>query len=111
MYAVIFEVEIKPEGKEEYLKIASDLRNELNDIDGFISIERFQSLVNPKKLVSLSFWESEGAISNWRNNINHRMAQQKGRYELFSDYRLRVAHIVRDYGPNSREQAPKDEIT
>ena len=108
MYAVIFEVEIKPEGKEEYLKIASDLRNELNDIDGFISIERFQSLVNQKKLVSLSFWESEEAISNWRNNINHRMAQQKGRYKLFSDYRLRVAQIVRDYGPNSREQAPKE---
>jgi heme-degrading monooxygenase HmoA len=108
MYAVIFEVEIKPEGKEEYLKIASDLRNELNDIEGFISIERFQSLVNQKKLVSLSFWESEEAISNWRKNINHRMAQQKGRYKLFSDYRLRVAHIVRDYGINSREQAPKD---
>ena len=108
MYAVIFEVEIKPEGKEEYLKIASDLRNELNDIDGFISIERFQSLVNQKKLVSLSFWESEEAISNWRKNINHRMAQQKGRYKLFADYRLRVAPIVRDYGLNSREQAPKE---
>jgi heme-degrading monooxygenase HmoA len=80
----------------------------LNDIEGFISIERFQSLANQKKLVSLSFWESEEAISNWRNNINHRMAQQKGRYKLFADYRLRVAHIVRDYGLNSREQAPKE---
>ncbi len=108
MYAVIFEVEIKPEGKEDYLQIATDLRKELDQIDGFISVERFQSLVNEEKLVSLSFWESEKAISNWRNNINHKMAQKKGRYELFSNYRLRVAHVVRDYGPTSRELAPKE---
>ncbi len=107
MYAVIFEVEIKPEGKEEYLQLASELFSELNDIDGFISVERFQSLVNKEKMVSLSLWESENAILNWRNNINHKIAQQKGRYKLFSDYRLRVAHVVREYGPNSREQAPR----
>ncbi len=107
MYAVIFEVEVKAERKEEYLKIASELRNELNAIDGFISIERFQSLVNEKKLVSLSFWESEQAITVWRNNLNHKIAQQKGRSTLFSDYRLRVAKIVRDYGLKNREQAPK----
>jgi heme-degrading monooxygenase HmoA len=68
MYAVIFEVEVKPERMQEYLQIASELRNELNTVDGFISIERFQSLVNEGKLVSLSFWESEEAISAWRNN-------------------------------------------
>jgi heme-degrading monooxygenase HmoA len=107
MYAVIFEVEVKPERKAEYLKIASELRNELNTIDGFISIERFQSLVNEGKLVSLSFWESEKAITAWRNNLNHKTAQQKGRSELFSDYRLRVARVVRDYGLKKREQAPK----
>jgi heme-degrading monooxygenase HmoA len=107
MYAVIFEVEVKPERKEEYLQIASELRDELNSIVGFISIERFQSLVNEGKLVSLSFWESEEAISAWRNNRNHKLAQQKGRSELFSDYRLRVAQIVRDYGLINREQAPK----
>ena len=107
MIAVIFEVEVKAERKEEYLKIASELRNELKAIDGFISIERFQSLVNEEKLVSLSFWESEQAITVWRNNLNHKIAQQKGRSTLFSDYRLRVAKIVRDYGLKNREQAPK----
>jgi heme-degrading monooxygenase HmoA len=106
MYAVIFEVEVKPERKEEYLQIASELRNELSKIDGFISVERFQSLVNESRLVSLSFWESEEAISKWRNNLNHKVAQQKGRSELFSDYRLRVAHVVRDYGLKNRGQAP-----
>lgn len=106
MYAVIFEVEVKPERKEEYLQIASELRNELNKIDGFISVERFQSLVNESRLASLSFWESEEAISKWRNNLNHKVAQQKGRSELFSDYRLRVAHVVRDYGLKNRGQAP-----
>ena len=108
MYAVIFEVEIKTEEMEAYLKIASELRKELNQVDGFISIERFQSLANQDKLVSLSFWETEEAIANWRNNIQHRKAQQKGRSKLFSDYRLRVARVVRDYGLNRREQAPKD---
>jgi heme-degrading monooxygenase HmoA len=107
MYAVIFEVEVKPERMQEYLQIASELWNELNSIDGFISIERFQSLVNEGKLVSLSFWESEKAISAWRNNRNHKIAQQKGRSELFSDYRLRVAQIVRDYGLKNRGQAPE----
>ncbi len=107
MYAVIFEVEVKPERMQEYLQIASELRNELNTVDGFISIERFQSLVNEGKLVSLSFWESEEAISAWRNNRNHKIAQQKGRSELFSDYRLRVAQIVRDYGLKNRGQAPE----
>ena len=106
MYAVIFEVEVKPEGKEEYLQIASELRKALKNIDGFISIERFQSFVNEGKLVSLSFWDSEEAISKWRNNPDHKKAQQKGRSELFSDYRLRVAHVVRDYGPKNRAQAP-----
>ena len=91
MYAVIFEVEIKAEGKEEYLTIAADLRKELKHIDGFISVERFQSLANQNKLVSISFWESEGAITNWRKNVRHRRAQQKGRSKLFSDYRLRLA--------------------
>ncbi|UCH21297.1 MAG: antibiotic biosynthesis monooxygenase [Deltaproteobacteria bacterium] len=106
MYAVIFEVEVKPERKEEYLQIASELSNELSKIDGFISVERFQSLVNESRLASLSFWESEEAISKWRNNLNHKVAQQKGRSELFSGYRLRVAHVVRDYGLKNRGQAP-----
>jgi len=108
MYAVIFEVEVKAEGKEEYLAIAAKLRKELENLEGFISIERFQSLVNEGKLVSLSFWESEEAIINWRNHQEHSQAQQKGRQQLFSNYRIRVAKVVRDYSIEDREQAPFD---
>lgn len=106
MYAVIFEVEVKAEGKEEYLAIAAKLRQQLEGLEGFISIERFQSLVNEGKLVSLSFWESEEAIANWRKHQEHSQAQKKGREQLFSNYRIRVAKVVRDYSIEDREQAP-----
>ncbi len=105
MVVVIFEVKVKPEGIKEYLQLASELRNALDDMDGFISVERFTSLTNEGKLVSLSFWESEEAVSTWRNSIDHKRAQQKGRFELFIDYRIRVAKVLRDYGSDSREQA------
>lgn len=78
MYAVIFEVDVKPENKNEYLAIASDLRKELKHIEGFISIERFESLATPGKLLSLSFWESEAAIKSWKQNTLHKEAQAKG---------------------------------
>ncbi len=108
MLAVIFEVMPDSEGKQEYLDIAADLRDHLGDIDGFISIERFQSLVNPDKILSLSFWENEEAIAQWRNLEKHRSAQSRGRNELFSDYRIRIGEIVRDYSMSEREQAPVD---
>ncbi len=107
MVVVIFEVKVKPEGIKEYLQLASELRNALDDMDGFISVERFTSLTNEGKLVSLSFWESEEAVSTWRNYIDHKHAQQKGRFELFHKYRIRVAKVLRDYGSDSREQAPE----
>jgi heme-degrading monooxygenase HmoA len=108
MIAVIFEVEPKPEHKAEYLNIAASLRPMLEEIDGFISIERFQSLTNDGKILSLSFFENEEAIQAWRNLSAHRAAQAKGRDSLFQDYRLRIATISRDYGLNDRDQAPTD---
>ncbi len=106
MYAVIFEVWVKPEGKDEYLQIAAEMREKVAQIDGFISVERFQSLTEEGKLVSLSFWESEAAIKTWREQIDHGRAQALGRHQLFKDYRLRVTQVMRDYGPNDRREAP-----
>lgn len=108
MIAVIFEVFLAEGKKAEYLDLAANLRPELEKIDGFISIERFSSLVEEGKLLSLSFWRDEKAIQEWRNLELHRNAQGKGRECVFSDYRLRVANVCRDYGMNSREQAPSD---
>jgi heme-degrading monooxygenase HmoA len=108
MIAVIFEV-YPAEGKvQEYLAIAAKLKPQLEKIDGFISIERFSSLAEEGKVLSLSFWRDEEAIEAWRNLESHRLAQEQGRGGVFSDYRLRVAKVNRDYGMISREQAPSD---
>lgn len=108
MIAVIFEVEPAEGQKDAYLDIAAHMRPLLEEVDGFISVERFQSLTNPDKLLSLSFWRDEEAIANWRNLTPHRGAQQKGRSGVFSSYRLRVADVNRDYGLNDRVSAPSD---
>ena len=108
MYAVIFEVWPNRNGKEEYLNIASNLKLFLEKQKGFISIERFQSLNDQQKLLSLSFWEDEDSITLWRNLFEHRVAQKKGRNELFDDYRIRVSKVVRDYTMNKREEVPED---
>jgi heme-degrading monooxygenase HmoA len=106
MIAVIFEVEPHDDGA--YLELASDLRPLLDHIDGFISVERFQSLSNPGKLVSLSFWRDEAAVRHWRNMEEHRRAQAMGRVGVLKDYRLRIADVVRDYGMSERAEAPVD---
>ena len=108
MIAVIFEVWPEPERKQEYLDIASELRPLLEKIDGFISIERFESLYEPGKILSLSFFRDEAAVRAWRSTNEHRVAQTKGRSEVFADYRLRVADVIRDYGKNHRAQVPND---
>lgn len=108
MIAVIFEVYPKEGHKEEYLDLAAQLRPLLNDIDGFISVERFQSLTDPKKILSLSFWRDEEAIQHWRRLEPHRVAQTKGRKSVFENYRLRIAGVIRDYSMFEREQAPDD---
>ena len=108
MIAVIFEVE-PAEGQETaYLDAAADLRPLLDGIEGFISVERFKSLTNPGKVLSLSFFENEDAVARWRNTAEHRRAQAMGRGGVFAGYRLRIAHVIRDYGMSERDQAPKD---
>ncbi len=108
MIAVIFEVWPADGKAKDYFDIAASLKPHLAKIDGFISIERFESLATEGKYLSLSFWRDEEAISTWRNLEVHRSAQAKGRGGIFSDYRLRVASVIRDYGLNERNTAPKD---
>ncbi|GMU10551.1 antibiotic biosynthesis monooxygenase family protein [Corallococcus caeni] len=108
MIAVIFEVWAHEAHRQRYLDLAAELRPLLAGIDGFISIERFQSLSAPGKLVSLSYWRDEAAVAEWRRLEAHREAQREGREGVFSDYRLRVAHVVRDYGLKDRAAVPAD---
>jgi heme-degrading monooxygenase HmoA len=108
MIAVIFEVEPREGRTDAYLTLAAGLRERLESIEGFVSIERFQSLTQPGKLLSLSFWRDEAAVQRWREVEAHRTAQRAGRERHFADYRLRVAQVLRDYGLHEREQAPAD---
>ena len=108
MIAVIFEVEPADGRRDAYLGIAADLRPLLDGIDGFISIERFQSLSDENRILSLSFWRDEEAVRAWRNTEEHRQAQRAGRGGIFAGYRLRIAHVLRDYGMAERAEAPED---
>ena len=108
MIAVIFEVEPHPGRKQAYLDTAAALKPLLEEMDGFLSIERFESLAQPGKILSLSFWRDEESIRRWRNLEQHRRAQVAGRNTLFAGYRLRIAQVLRDYGLNERDQAPQD---
>lgn len=108
MIAVIFEVRPSPGQQQTYLDIAGTLRPRLDEIDGFISIERFASLSDPEKILSLSFWRGEEAVMQWRNDEAHRAAQARGRSDVLADYRLRIASVSRDYGLDDRAQAPTD---
>jgi heme-degrading monooxygenase HmoA len=106
--AVIFEVVPAPGRRQEYLDLAASLRPELERMDGFVSIERFESLTTGGKILSLSVWRDEEAVKRWRQFEGHRAAQAKGRGGVFADYRLRVASVIRDYGMHERAQAPAD---
>ncbi|QPC89887.1 antibiotic biosynthesis monooxygenase [Mesorhizobium sp. INR15] len=110
MIAVIFEVQPAAGKRDAYLGIAADLRPLLDGIDGFLSIERFHSLADPNRILSLSFWRDEEAVKAWRNTEEHRQAQKAGRGGIFAGYRLRIAHVVRDYGLTEREEAPADSL-
>ena len=108
MIAVIFEVWPAESERQHYLDLAAALRTDLEGTDGFVSVERFQSLTDPGKLLSLSFWRDEEAVRAWRNRPPHRATQAKGRGGVFTDYRLRVAGVLRDYGMAERAEAPED---
>ena len=110
MIAVIFEVKPRAGRKEAYLDTAARLKPLLAGIDGFISIERFQSLTDPEKVLSLSFWRDEEAVRQWRNLEQHREVQRAGRNSIFEEYRIRVAEVVRYYGLDDRDQAPRDSV-
>jgi heme-degrading monooxygenase HmoA len=108
MIAVIFEVIPHADRKQAYLDMAAEMRPLVEQIDGFLSVERFQSLTDPDKLLSVSYFRDEGALDEWRRLTGHRKAQAAGRTSLFRDYRLRVAHVLRDYGMEDRDEAPAD---
>lgn len=108
MIAVIFEAEPNAAHRDDYFSIAAELRPLLAEVDGFISIERFQSLSDEGRFLSLSFWRDEEAVAQWRTLEPHRAAQGEGRARIFRDYRLRIAHVVRDYGLYERNEAPTD---
>jgi len=108
MIAVIFEAWPAEGGKELYADLAAALGPQLASVDGFISVERFASLAEPGKVLSLSFWRDEEAVRSWRNRPSHRATQARGRGGVFTDYRLRVAAVLRDYGLRERVQAPED---
>ncbi|TVP42653.1 MAG: antibiotic biosynthesis monooxygenase [Halomonas sp.] len=110
MIAVIFEVIPHANRRQDYFDAAAVLRQHLDDIDGFISIERFESLTNPGKILSLSFWRDEEAVKQWRTFELHRSVQKDGRHDIFEDYRLRVTSVIRDYGLNDRREAPVDSL-
>lgn len=111
MIAVIFEVTPKPGATSTYFDTAAGLRHALQAIEGFVSVERFESVSAPGKFLSLSFWQDEAAVQRWRTNEAHRDAQSFGRASVFADYRLRVAHVIRDYGLHERSEAPADSRT
>lgn len=110
MIGIIFEVEPAEGRRDEYLDYAAKMRPLLEEMEGFISVERFQSITNPGKMLSLSFWEDEAAVTRWRKLAKHRQMQMLGRKGLFADYRLRVAGVIRDYGLTEREEAPEDSV-
>ncbi len=108
MIAVIFEVTPAEGRRDAYLARAAALRPLVEEMPGFISVERFQSLTDPDKMLSLSFFEDEAALENWRKTEEHRAAQAAGRGGIFAGYRLRIAHVLRDYGMTERAEAPAD---
>ena len=108
MIAVIFEVQPNAGRKDAYLDAAARLKPQLEKMDGFISVERFESLSQPGKFLSLSIWRDEEAVRQWRNVEEHRRIQDAGRRSIFADYRLRVAQVIRDYGLDERAEAPDD---
>ena len=110
MIAIIFEVTPKPDKKADYLDLAAEMRPIIEKVEGFISVERVQSLTNPEKLLPISLFEDEAAVDRWRKLATHRKVQSKGRREIFDDYSSKVLQVLRNYGMTDREEAPKDSL-
>lgn len=108
MQVIVFEVWPHEDKRGDYLAMAAELKPLLAEIEGFVSVERFESITEPGKLLSLSFWRDEEAVSQWRHTRAHRIAQALGRSNMFADYRLRVCEVLRDYSMTRREEAPAD---
>lgn len=111
MIGIIFEVWPKDGHREAYLEMAGEMRALLEELDGFISVERFQSLTDPGKVLSLSFFRDEESVVRWRNTLDHRKAQAMGRNQFFDNYRIRVVSTLRDYGMNERDETPSDSLS
>lgn len=111
MIAVLFELELRDGAQQRYFDLAAELKGSLQAVDGFLSIERFESLSRPGRYLSLSYWRDEAVVCRWRTQVAHRAAQHEGRGSVFKDYTLRVAAVVRDYGMHDRQQAPADSLT
>ena len=110
MIAVIFEF-TPAEGRfADYLALVETLRQDLAEAEGFISLERFESITSKGKFVSLQYWRDEECVRKWRTLQKHREAQKKGRAGIFKSYRLRIAQVVRDYTMDERAQAPADSV-
>jgi heme-degrading monooxygenase HmoA len=101
MFSVIFEVNRKPERQDAYLKLAMELKPILQTIDGFIDNERFESQIRKGWLLSHSTWRDEKSVVRWRTQAQHHEVQEKGRFDIFQDYHLRVGEIVHDTSPPS----------
>lgn len=110
MIAVLFELEPQDGAQQRYFDLAAELKGSLQALDGFLSIERFESLSRPGRYLSLSYWRDEEAVRRWRTQAEHRAAQREGRGSVFKNYRLRVATVIRDYGMHDRAQAPPDSL-
>ena len=110
MIAIIFEVFPKSSKKDEYLRLAAEMRSLVDQIEGFISVERFQSITNPNKLLSISLFDNEAAVEEWRNLSAHRKMQSKGRKELFEDYDIKFVQVLRNYSMLERKEAPTDSL-
>ena len=108
MIVVMFESWPREGRKQAYIDMAASLTGHLQQMDGFLEIERFQSLTEPGKLIAISYWRDESAVTRWRQHEAHRLVQDKSRESIFKDYRLRVAAVIRDYGMHDRRQAPAD---
>src|SRR5688500_8008896 len=110
MIAVIFEF-TPAEGRfKDYMALVDTLREDLAKAEGFISLERFESITNRGKFVSLQFWRDDECVRKWRNLQKHREAQKQGRSSIFKSYRLRIASVIRDYEMDRRDQAPEDSL-